>query len=65
MPGIILAMGKHPSYSHGVYPLGGEINTKYMNKKYIILSVVRTLKEKNRLVSNPGTGTPNSGIAEL
>lgn len=26
---------------HGVYTLAGEIDTKYMNKKYLILSVVK------------------------
>lgn len=65
MPGVLLAVGKHPSCSHRVYILVGEINTKSINKKYPVLPVVRALKENNRLVSNPGTGTQSSGITEL
>lgn len=65
MPGVLLAVGKHPSCSHRVCPLMGEINTKFINTKYPVLPVVRVLKENNKLVSNPGTGTQSSGITEL
>ena len=65
MPGIVLAVGKRPSCSHGVFTTVGEVDTKYMDKKYLTLSVVRALKENNRLVSNQGSRTQSSGITEL
>ena len=46
MPGIVLAVGKHPSCSPGVNAVAGEIDTKYMGEKYLISSVVRAMKEK-------------------
>lgn len=65
MPDIVLAVGEHPSCSHGVYTLVGEIDTKYENKKYLISSVIKAQKEKNRFISNSGTGTQSSDITEL